>query len=445
MWNVTNENGTICILAYMAVSMEITYTTEANTSAIASGYCSELGSEITLSFDNDRFSLTLLFEGQLSPDDTSFELSKITLNYLETLEIFPDSAMPHVTHHVVDGNLSPHTLSAEFGKSYKCNSGQEIVLDYEGRDHVLMISTIQVQPFEVHDDKFSDANLCPAETTTAQSTKVSTPTTEGKTEIPYVPPTGPPIEGEWYVLKAGKKCFILKSALQFNISYVSSPNFYSAWRLVNVPDTAIASGYCSELGSEITLSFDNDRFSLTLLFEGQLSPEDTSFELSKITLNYLETLEIFPDSAMPNVPHHVVDGNLSPHTLSAEFGKSYKCNSGQGIVLDYEGRDHVLMISTIQVQPFEVHDDKFSDAYQCPGHSPPKVNSSNPVVIAVVVVSVGLILVAIPVVYICRKKRLCRGLAKHVQAMPTQGPAGFTALVNPPGDARPLVSMVEDD
>ncbi|XP_051937379.1 lysosome-associated membrane glycoprotein 1-like [Hippocampus zosterae] len=156
-YQVTGTNGSVCLLAYMGLQLNISFSSaslnqtvqdvvnlEPNTTK-ASGSCDADSAMLRLSADANKTNLTFFFT--LNTTSNKYHMSEIALS-----AIWPDMKEPFLAR-----NSSLDYLRGTLGFSYMCRVEQ--TLDVVP---ALSINTfqLQVQPFGLTQNKFGKAEQC---------------------------------------------------------------------------------------------------------------------------------------------------------------------------------------------------------------------------------------------------------------------------------------------
>ncbi|KAI4892879.1 hypothetical protein NFI96_012625 [Prochilodus magdalenae] len=187
----------------------------------------------------------------------------------------------------------------------------------------------------------ANVTTAPANATTAIPT--NTTASVHTTPVPTTPTPSPNPQVGDYVLKAGSSvCLKAKMGLQFRFKAEAS------FKTVNLdPNVTVANGSCGSNGADSVLTLMSDKITAQFVF----SNKTNKFLLSglNITLDYGNG-SIFNSA----------NTNLS--LWEASLGSSYMCRKEQ--TYNVTG---TLILNTfeLQVQPFEVTDNKFSTAHEC--------------------------------------------------------------------------------
>ncbi|KAG7222384.1 hypothetical protein INR49_016339 [Caranx melampygus] len=155
-YNVTGNNGTICLLAQMGLQFNVSYVSRSQNKTVqdlvnlspslmaASGSCEAGTASLVLT---QVQTTTLNFTFTLNSTSNKYHLSGITLfaNWSDMTAPFSAS------------NLSLNYLRSSLGRSYMCNAEQTLVVE---PDFSLNTFRLQVQPFGVTTSQFATAEEC---------------------------------------------------------------------------------------------------------------------------------------------------------------------------------------------------------------------------------------------------------------------------------------------
>lgn len=152
-YNVTGENGT-CLLASMALQLNITYLKKDNTTVTralnispndtASGSCNV--HVVTLTVESKNSALELKFG--MNGSSSLFFLQEVRLNM---------TLLDAIESTLTASNNSLRALQATIGNSYRCNTEEHI---YVTKEFSLNVFSVQVQAFKVESDRFGSVEEC---------------------------------------------------------------------------------------------------------------------------------------------------------------------------------------------------------------------------------------------------------------------------------------------
>ncbi|KAI8521117.1 hypothetical protein Bbelb_008710 [Branchiostoma belcheri] len=169
-----------------------------------------------------------------------------------------------------------------------------------------------------------------------------------------------PSEGHFKVRDktTGAVCLMADMGLQFKILYTKNDGNVDH-AVFGLPQTANATGSCGPDNSSLTLTLQNDAFSVTFDFVKEGGGVGR-FHASAIEISYTELPATFPGTKNPNTSRHVSNNTLN--IFSAAADKSYMCESDVNITVT---KNVSILTSQVQVQPFGVESGKFSTAQIC--------------------------------------------------------------------------------
>ncbi|XP_028292841.1 lysosome-associated membrane glycoprotein 1-like [Gouania willdenowi] len=156
-YNVTNANGTVCLLAYMGLQLNMSFTSASLNKTVidvfnlkpnetkSSGGCESDHAMLILSSDIDKINLTFGFI--LNTTSKKYHLSNVTLSALLT----------DMKERLSVTNGSLNYLRGTLGYSYMCRDEQTLNVSVN-----VSINTfqVQVQPFAVSGNQFGAAEEC---------------------------------------------------------------------------------------------------------------------------------------------------------------------------------------------------------------------------------------------------------------------------------------------
>ncbi|XP_037096216.1 lysosome-associated membrane glycoprotein 1b [Syngnathus acus] len=155
-YQVTGTNGSVCLLAYMGLQLNITFNSTSSNQTVhvvnlepnatkASGSCDSDSAMLRLLTDANTTNLTFFF--MLNATSNKYHLSGISLS-----ADWPDMKGPFSAR-----NNSLDYLRGTLGFSYMCHEEQTLNVD-----QALSINTfqLQVQPFNLTQNKFGTAEHC---------------------------------------------------------------------------------------------------------------------------------------------------------------------------------------------------------------------------------------------------------------------------------------------
>ncbi|XP_039622008.1 lysosome-associated membrane glycoprotein 2 isoform X2 [Polypterus senegalus] len=185
----------------------------------------------------------------------------------------------------------------------------------------------------------------PNVTTSAPNVTTSAPnvTTVAPTPTPVPTPIPKPEVGNYVVKTGNVTCLLADMGLQLNFSITKNQ---SDWKVINiVPNDTSTSGTCGIDTSSLKLQ--EKQMMVELVFAVKNS---TKFYLKGVNVNH-------------TIPGQFAESNNSLEYWEASVGSSYMCNKNQ----NFKITDNLFLTTLdLRVQPFNVTDNKFSTAQQCP-------------------------------------------------------------------------------
>eukprot|EP00058_Branchiostoma_floridae_P017458 XP_002602946.1 hypothetical protein BRAFLDRAFT_107797 [Branchiostoma floridae] len=368
-----DDKGQVCLLANFGALFRVEYeliqgmtrnaTYVLPENCAISGSCEEGTVHVTFSFDT-AFNLSASF----SSNEKTFKLVSLSVGYIRSADHFPHALYPDTSDIEELTNLTLWETDA--GKSYLCKEPGVIKV---GPHVTLEVLELQIQPFDVKNGTFGEANECnkdhsstiaPFPTIVPASSILPTNRTHTTTNMPTLPPpVGPiePLQGNYTVHDSeGKVCLLADMGLQLRINYTKQ-NGQIATGVVNVPvnsevsENCTVSGFCEEETANVTLSFDT-AFNLSASF----SSDDKTFKLVSLSVGYTRSTDLFPHALYPNTSNIEELTNLT--LLETNAGKSYLCKEPGVIKV---GPHVTLEVLELQIQPFDVKNGTFGEANEC--------------------------------------------------------------------------------
>ncbi|XP_035669052.1 lysosome-associated membrane glycoprotein 1-like [Branchiostoma floridae] len=358
-----------------------------------SGFCEEETATVTLSFDT-AFNLSASF----SSDDKTFKLVSLSVGYTRSAAHFPHALYPDTSNIEELTNLT--LLETNAGKSYLCKEPEVIKV---GPHVTLEVLELQIQPFDVKNGTFGEANECNKDhsstiapfptnasfTIVPASSILPTNRTNTTTNMPTLPPPiGPtePLQGNYTVHDSeGKVCLLADMGLQLRINYTKQ-NGQIATGVVNVPVNSEVSGKCSESHSSLTLAFYDATFNLTISFAMHKKDGDPdTYQWTGLYLSYVEAPSIFPGTQHPNKPRLI--SNTSVHLFTTGVGKSYKCKADVNATVT---KDMTILVRRVHLQSFGVKYGQFSAPEECVEDSSGSVDKTVIIVVGIVLFIIAL-------------------------------------------------------
>uniref|UniRef100_A0A3B1JG10 Lysosome-associated membrane glycoprotein 1 n=1 Tax=Astyanax mexicanus TaxID=7994 RepID=A0A3B1JG10_ASTMX len=154
-YNVTNINGTVCLLAKMGLQLNVTYISKTQNKTVQ-GIVNLQPNRTTFSGSCEDTTATLILTDELTNLTFTFTLNSTSKMYhLSALSM--SAAWPDMPAPVTLSNSSLNYLQGSLGRSYMCRSEQILpVVD----SFSLNTFRLQVQPFGVNGNQFGTAEEC---------------------------------------------------------------------------------------------------------------------------------------------------------------------------------------------------------------------------------------------------------------------------------------------
>ncbi|CAH1248231.1 LAMP1 [Branchiostoma lanceolatum] len=347
----------VCVLAKFGLLLSIKYPKADNSTGSTplmfrrgpnvnvTGTCAEHGRNVAVMDvrDSNDLGLKLVFTRNETHPHRIYFLSEFEVWYVYTRSRFPDmQSSLYGTMVSVFSEVEWFQAPEEF--SYLCASEQRRNL-HENVDIVL--SDLQLQPFEVKHNDFSTPLECALD---------STPVPPVHTTLPSTTLKPVPSPGNFNLTDnvTGDACALFQIGAQFSIDYETASNTTER-AMFYLPSDATPTGTCGESRTVLSLTSSED-VSLSLTFEA----ENGTFTIAQIVMTYVEKPPLFPDAKVTNKTRSLTHvPKLGP---LADLGESYRCNS------DYESQFSAAVNFTVydvKVQPFQVVNDTFGDESVC--------------------------------------------------------------------------------
>ncbi|KAL2081425.1 hypothetical protein ACEWY4_023278 [Coilia grayii] len=153
-YNVTNGNGTVCLMARMGLQLNVTFINTENKTVQELVNLHPNQTKPTGSCDKDTAILTLtedktnlIFSFSLNVTSKKYHLSSLALS-----AAWPDMAAP-----LNASGSGLDYLRGTLGRSYMCREEQNLMVD---ANFSLNTYQLQVQPFGLNSDQFGEAEEC---------------------------------------------------------------------------------------------------------------------------------------------------------------------------------------------------------------------------------------------------------------------------------------------
>ncbi|XP_066516239.1 lysosome-associated membrane glycoprotein 1a [Hoplias malabaricus] len=154
-YNVTNLNGTVCLMASMGLQLSVTYFSKSQNKTLQ-GIMNLQPNRTSFSGSCESTTATLVLTEDLTNLSFTFELNSTTHRYhLSVLNL--SASWLDMTVPVAVSNSTLNYLQATNGSSYMCKSEQIL---YVTNSFSLKTFGLQVQPFGVNGNKFGKAEEC---------------------------------------------------------------------------------------------------------------------------------------------------------------------------------------------------------------------------------------------------------------------------------------------
>ncbi|XP_072513508.1 lysosome-associated membrane glycoprotein 1a [Salminus brasiliensis] len=154
-YNVTNINGTVCLLARMGLQLNVTYFSKSKNKTVQ-GIVNLQPSRMAFSGSCEPTTAVLMLTDDLTNISFTFSLNSTTSKYhLSALNM--SASWPDMTAPVTMANSSLNYLQGSLGRSYMCRSEQILPVV---NAFSLNTFSLQVQPFGVSGNQFGSAEEC---------------------------------------------------------------------------------------------------------------------------------------------------------------------------------------------------------------------------------------------------------------------------------------------
>ncbi|KAI4891025.1 hypothetical protein NFI96_013883 [Prochilodus magdalenae] len=154
-YNVTDVNGTACLLANMGLQLNITYFSKSQ-SKVVQGIVNLQPNRTTSTGSCESTTATLVLTDNLTKLGFTFTLNDTTKKYYLSA-VNMSAAWPDMTAPFAADNSSLNYLQGTLGRSYMCTTEQ--ILPVAG-NFSLNTFKLQVQPFGITGNKFGTAEEC---------------------------------------------------------------------------------------------------------------------------------------------------------------------------------------------------------------------------------------------------------------------------------------------
>ncbi|KAJ8013260.1 hypothetical protein DPEC_G00051410 [Dallia pectoralis] len=156
-YNITNGNGTTCLMAYMGLQINVNVSSGTLNKAVwkvqnlqpnrtnSSGSCDSESSTLRLTDEQNKINLTFVFS--MNATTNKYRLSEVSLS----------ASWPDVKNPFSASNRSLDYLHGTAGRSYMCREQQNLPVTV---NFSLNTFQLQVQPFNLTGDQFGTAEEC---------------------------------------------------------------------------------------------------------------------------------------------------------------------------------------------------------------------------------------------------------------------------------------------
>lgn len=154
-YHVTGSNGTVCLLAYMGLQLNVTLSSQNKTEqdvvninpnvTKSSGSCEADRAALLLTTDSDKTKISFVFI--LNTTSNKYHLAEVSLT----------AALPDVKEPFSAQNLSLDYLHGNLGHSYMCRQEQSLAVTSNLSINAFQM---QIQPFAVVGNQFGAAEEC---------------------------------------------------------------------------------------------------------------------------------------------------------------------------------------------------------------------------------------------------------------------------------------------
>ncbi|KAG7465069.1 hypothetical protein MATL_G00172320 [Megalops atlanticus] len=346
--SVKDKDNKLCLYANLMVNFTVTYevvgksnnTVEFQLPGVVNANGSSCGTDnstLKLSFGRGH-SWTINF----TKEKEMYKADDIILTYnLSDDSIFKNAS----SNGTVSVKFTPSIANVVVDTYYSCKSQDTVEKDAVKQT----LWNVALQAFVINGSKSENETVCAkdkASTTQVPTTHV-TSTTPTTTVIPPTtapPPVPPPSTGTYKLNTAGNGTVCLLASMGLQISYNDSLDFQK----VNLdPNKTEVTGTCGSNNSSAALVLTSDKIAVAFTF----IEEGKKFFLHAVNVTVKH---------INGTSFNAANTNLS--LWQATVGSSYMCNKEQT-----QNVTDTLSLYTLklQVQPFEVKNDKFSTAHEC--------------------------------------------------------------------------------
>ncbi|XP_036404941.1 lysosome-associated membrane glycoprotein 2-like isoform X2 [Megalops cyprinoides] len=341
---VKDKDDKLCLYANLMVNFTVTYevvgksnnTVEFQLPDVVNASGSSCGTDnstLKLSFGNGH-SWTINF----TKEKDMYKADNIVLTYnLSDDSIFKNAS----SNGTVSVKFTPSIANVVVDTYYSCKSQDTVENDAVKQT----LWNVALQAFVTNGSKSENETVCAKDK--ASTTQMPTTTTAATTVITATtapPPVPPPSAGTYNLSAAGNGTICLLASMGLQISYNDSLDFQK----VNLePNKTTVTGACGSNNSIAALVLTSEKVAVAFTF----IEEGKKFLLHAVNVTVKH---------INGTSFSAANTNLS--LWQATLGSSYMCNKEQT-----QNITDTLSLYTLklQVQPFEVKNDKFSTAHEC--------------------------------------------------------------------------------
>uniref|UniRef100_A0A2K6G426 Lysosome-associated membrane glycoprotein 1 n=2 Tax=Propithecus coquereli TaxID=379532 RepID=A0A2K6G426_PROCO len=340
VFEVTNGNGTACIMANFSAAFLVSYDTQSGPKNALFDLPSSAHVLNSSSCGKENMSdpsLRIAFGGghtltfSFSRNAARYRVQRMTFVYsLSDAHIFPNASSKESK--TVE---SATDIQADIDKKYRCVSATELHMS----NVTLTLRDATIQAYLSNNSFSKGESRC----------RQDGPSPTTAPPRPSPPPESPSVD-KYNVSGSNGTCLLASMGLQLNVTYERSDNTTVA-RVLNVnPNKTSANGSCSS--QLVTLELRSEDVTL-LVFQFGMNASSSQFFLQGIQVNMT-----LPDARDPTFGA----ANRSLRALQATVGNSYKCNAQERVQVT---KAFSVNIFKVWVQAFKVEGDKFGSVEEC--------------------------------------------------------------------------------
>ncbi|XP_035659446.1 lysosome-associated membrane glycoprotein 1-like [Branchiostoma floridae] len=349
----------VCVLAKFGLLLSVRYTKADNSTGSTplmfrggdttntTGTCAEHGRNVaTMEVnDNHELGMKLVFTRNETHPHRVYFLSEFEVWYAYSENRFPgvQPALIGTTGSEKVSNVEWFQAPEEY--SYLCRSEQRRTLQ---KDVDIVLTDLQIQPFEVKKNDFSPPMECALDSTPVPPVHTTLPATTPK-------PIPPPGHFNLTDKETGEVCLLLQAGAKFSIDYETESNTTER-AMFYLPSEVTPTGSCGQNSSTLTLTFSDDNVIVTAKFE----VDGEKFNVAQLIMIYVEKSPLFPNAKINNETRALTyTPKLGP---LADLGDSFRCNSEQKVPFSSAAN---VTIYDLKIQPFQVVNDTFGEETVC--------------------------------------------------------------------------------